>query len=127
MQLFGWCIMTNHAHLIFRSDENDPSEIMRAIKTYTSNAIQKRIQNNPRESRRAYLLALFQRAAENKSNVRKGQFWRQDNQPIEIWKEYVFFRVLNYIHYNPVKEGLWKSLSIGDTAVLLGIRGWRVY
>jgi len=36
LTLNAWCIMTNHVHLIVRSDENNLSNIMRDLKKFTS-------------------------------------------------------------------------------------------
>jgi len=33
-------------------------------------------------------------------------FWRGDNKPIELWSNKVINQKLNYIHQNPVEEGL---------------------
>ena len=97
--------MTNHVHLIFRSKEGNPSELMRALKTYTSNAIQKMISTNTQESRREWMLWMMERAASKMSNVKHKQFWRQDNKPIELWSSKVIDQKLEYIHMNPVAAG----------------------
>lgn len=34
------------------------------------------------------------------------QFWRHDNKPIELWSNKVIREKINYIHNNPVVEGL---------------------
>jgi hypothetical protein len=44
--------------------------------------------------------------ANRSSNVKNYQFWRHDNKPIELWSNKVISEKLNYIHYNPVDEGL---------------------
>jgi hypothetical protein len=33
-------------------------------------------------------------------------FWRHDNKPIELWSKKVINEKINYIHFNPVEEGL---------------------
>jgi hypothetical protein len=32
--------------------------------------------------------------------------WRHDNKPIELWSNKVIAEKINYIHNNPVEEGL---------------------
>jgi len=49
---------------------------------------------------------LFLRLTSKSSNVKKYQFWRYDNKPIELWSNKVIFEKINYIHNNPVEEGL---------------------
>ena len=34
------------------------------------------------------------------------RFWRSDNKPVELWSNAVITQKLNYIHQNPVEEGL---------------------
>ncbi len=107
MEIFAWCIMTNHVHLIFRSNGNQkPEMILGDFKRFTSRVIVKAITDNPRESRKEFLLEQFSKAAKKSSNVNKYQFWRHDNKPIELWSNKVIFEKLNYIHNNPVDEGL---------------------
>ncbi len=100
LEIFAWCIMTNHVHLIIRSKEGFLlPDILRDFKKYTSRAIIKAIKDNPVESRQEWLLKQF----ETKEGYR---FWRGDNKPIELWSNAVIDQKLNYIHQNPVEEGL---------------------
>jgi hypothetical protein len=50
-------------------------------------------------SRKEWLLAQFRTKEGNR-------FWRGDNKPIELWSNAVIDQKLNYIHHNPVEEGL---------------------
>ena len=117
MIIFGYCIMPSHVHLIFRSALGDPSGLMRDFKGFTSRKMLKAIAENPQESRKDWLLWMFEKAGKKNSNVEKSQFWQQNNQPIEIWSLKVFEQKLNYIHNNPVETGFvtdpidWKYSS----------------
>ena len=107
MEIFAWCIMTNHIHLIFRSTSNQkPEKVLGDFKRFTSKAIVKSIIENPKESRKEFLLEQFLKAGSKSSNVNKYQFWRHDNKPIELWSNKVIDEKINYIHNNPVEEGL---------------------
>ena len=56
MEIYAWCIMTNHLHLIFRSIENQKPELLLGdFKRFTSRNIIKAIQENPKESRKEFL------------------------------------------------------------------------
>ena len=57
------------------------------------------IAENQRESRKEWLLKQFETAEGNR-------FWRADSQPVELWGNAVIAQKLNYIHQNPVEEGL---------------------
>jgi REP element-mobilizing transposase RayT len=107
MEIFAWCIMTNHVHLVFRSvGEHKPEDLLGDLKRFTSREIIKAIIDNPKESRKDWLLEQFKKAADQTSNVNKYQFWRHDNKPIELWSNKVIAEKINYIHNNPVAEGL---------------------
>lgn len=107
MEIFAWCIMSNHVHIIFRSaGEQKPELLLGDFKRYTSKAIVKAIMENPKESRKDFLLEQFLIAGSKSSNVNKYQFWRHDNKPIELWSSKVIDEKINYIHQNPVEEGL---------------------
>jgi REP element-mobilizing transposase RayT len=100
LELFAWCIMTNHVHLIARAEEGHSlSDILRDYKKFTCKAVIKAISENPRESRKEWLVKQFENAEGNR-------FWRADNQPIELWSNAVIVEKLTYLHQNPVEEGL---------------------
>jgi REP element-mobilizing transposase RayT len=107
MEIYAWCIMTSHIHLIFRSaGEQKPELLIGDFKRFTSKAIVKAIIENPKESRKDFLLDQFRKAGNNSSNVTQYQFWRHDNHPIELWSNKVIDEKIDYIHKNPVKAGL---------------------
>jgi hypothetical protein len=60
---------------------------------------------NPRESRKQFLIQQFKAAAENSSNVKHHQFWRHDNKPIEIWSNQVISEKIRYVPNNQVDAG----------------------
>lgn len=107
MEIFAWCIMTNHVHLVFRSlNDQPPGKILGDFKRYTSKKIVEAIIQNPQESRKENLLKTFRQAANQNSAVQKYQFWRHDNKPIELWSNKVIKEKIDYIHRNPVESGL---------------------
>jgi len=100
LEIFAWCIMTNHVHLIIRANEGYLSQnILRDFKRHTSKKIIEAVKENPQESRREWLLEKFQ----TKEGI---SFWGTDNHPIELWSNKVIDQKLNYLHENPVEEGL---------------------
>ena len=117
MEIYGYCIMPSHIHLIFRSAEADPSGLIRDFKGFTSRKMLKTIEENAQESRKEWMLWMFEKAGKKNSNVKNRQFWQQNNKPIELWSLKVFEQKLNYIHNNPVISGFvtnpidWKYSS----------------
>ena len=55
LELYGWCIMTSHVHLIIGTKENPLHNIMRDLKRHTAEELHKSIQNNYSESRKECL------------------------------------------------------------------------
>jgi REP element-mobilizing transposase RayT len=71
LEIFAWCIMTNHMHLVFRSaGENKPEDLLGDYKRFTSIAIVQAIIDNPKESRKTWLLEQFTKAATQSTNVK---------------------------------------------------------
>ncbi|MEW7281052.1 transposase [Aquimarina sp. 2201CG1-2-11] len=117
MEVYAYCFMPSHVHLVFRSTNNDPSGLIRDFKGYTSKKIIKAIEDNPRESRKEWLLWMMEKAGKKNSNITKRQFWQQHNKPIELWTDKVIKQKIDYIHNNPVVTGFvtnpvdWKYSS----------------
>lgn len=100
LEIFAWCIMTNHVHLVIRANEGSKlPDILRDYKKFTSKAIIKAITENIQESRKDWLLTQFR-------TTEGFRFWRADNTPIELWSNAVIDQKIDYIHQNPVEEGL---------------------
>lgn len=72
LEVYGFCIMTSHVHLIIGTENGVLSDIVRDLKSYTSRAIRESIEQNKKESRREWLLWMMQRAG--KKNSRNGTF-----------------------------------------------------
>ena len=86
MEVYAWGIMTNHMHLVFRSaGEDKPEYLLGDFKRFTSRKVIQAIIENPKESRKEWLLEQFKKAASHCSNVNEYQFWRHDNKPVELW------------------------------------------
>jgi putative transposase len=120
LEIYCWCIMPSHVHLILRAKENNPDALLGRIKEYTSKEIQKRIIENLKESRREWLLGMMEQAGQKSSNVKGRQFWQHNNKPIELWSPHVIDQKVDYIHNNPVEAGFvtepwhWKYSSAVD-------------
>jgi REP element-mobilizing transposase RayT len=107
IEIHAWCIMSNHVHLVFRSlNGQNPELLVGDLKRFTSQSIVKNIKENPRERRKEFLLDFFKKEAEKSSDVKNYQFWRHDNKPIELWSNKVIQQKIDYVHNNPVEEGL---------------------
>jgi len=106
LELYAYCVMSNHVYLIIGSEKVPLSSLMRDLKKYTSYAILKAIAENPEESRKEWMLWMFERAGKKKPNNTKYQFWQQDNHPIELSNQKITAQKLDYLHNNPVEAGI---------------------
>jgi putative transposase len=104
--LHAWCLMSNHIHLVISAEKNDAGDILRDFKKFTSKQIIKAITEHTGESRKDWMLEIFKKAGEQNSRNTNYQFWRQDNQPKELYSAGFTVQKLNYIHNNPVEAGI---------------------
>ena len=99
--------MSNHLHLIISAaGTNKLQDIIRAFKKFTASRIILSIQNNYHESRKDWLLKMFQEAGALNCNNTRFQFWQQHNHPVELSTNEMLLQRLDYIHNNPVTTGI---------------------
>ena len=106
LELFGWCIMTSHVHMIIGSHKDKLENIMHDMKMHTSKALKKAIKEHPEESRREWILWMMRRAGKKNSNNIDFQLWQQHNKPVELYNQKMAWQKLEYIHQNPVVGGI---------------------
>ena len=102
----AYVIMTSHVHMIIsRNATWNLEDIMRDMKKFTSFKITGAIMENPKESRKEWLLKMFEENGMKNSNNAKYQFWQQDNHPVELTDNTMIDQRLDYLHNNPVEAG----------------------
>jgi REP element-mobilizing transposase RayT len=106
LRVHAWCIMSNHVHLISSAKHGDLSSVLRDLKKFTSNEIIKAITANKTESRRDWMLKIFKEQGAMNPRNSEFQFWRQDNQPKELFGPAFTVQKIDYIHNNPVAAGI---------------------
>jgi putative transposase len=105
--LYAYVIMSNHVHIIAAAAESFIlSDILRDLKKFTSKAIFHEIKENPMESRKKWMIWLFESNGKRNINNKYFQVWQQKNHPIELSNNYLMDQKLEYLHNNPVKAGL---------------------
>ncbi len=106
LRVHAWVIMTNHVHLVVSvQDQFSLVDVIRDLKKHCSKTIIKAITNHPAESRKEWMLAIFKSSGAYNPNNKEFQFWRQDNQPIELFSNEVIDQKIDYIHNNPIVAG----------------------
>jgi REP element-mobilizing transposase RayT len=100
--------MSSHLHLIISAKENYKlSEIIRDFKKHTATKIIEQIKEEP-ESRRELLLKEFKAEGKKDARITTYKFWQESNHAIELERSQISImdQKLNYIHRNPVEEGI---------------------
>ena len=103
--IHAYCIMTSHIHLIVSSEIGILNDIIRDFKKFTSKELIKAIKKNP-ESRREWLLNKFEFAADRINRGVNYKLWKDGFHPVELNTNEMLDERLDYIHTNPVKEGI---------------------
>ena len=98
--------MTNHIHLVANARNENLSDILRDLKKFTSRQVIEAIETNTEESRKEWMLQIFRSQGQLNSRNKEYQFWRQDNQPKELYSSSFTAQKIEYIHYNPVRAGI---------------------
>ena len=119
--------MTNHLHLIVRSENQNLSSILRDFKTYTSNELIKLILNNKKESRKNWILGKFREYGSSNPYNKKFQVWMNGNYPVVLFRNKVINQKIRYIHMNPVRAGFVDEpkkyyYSSANLSNLLGVK-----
>jgi putative transposase len=120
LEIYGWCIMPSHVHLIIGSKKDKLEDIVRDMKKHTSLKLKEAMKNNVHESRKEWILWMMERAGKKNGNNKDWQFWQQHNKPLEITGQAMFDEKLLYVHQNPVQAGFvtreedWKYSSARD-------------
>jgi REP element-mobilizing transposase RayT len=112
LNVHAWVIMNDHIHLIVstRGDTELPG-IMRDFKKYTSRKVIDAILTNPNESRKEWMINMFEFRGAANSNNDQYQFWRTGYHPIELDTEEKLLQRLSYLHENPVRAGIVREAA----------------
>jgi len=105
LEIYAFVVMSNHIHLLLRSDKAKLSDTIRDFKAHTGREILKAIDSES-ESRRDWMLNIFEFAAKKHKRNEDYQFWTHENHPELIYSDKFLFQKLNYIHENPVRAGI---------------------
>jgi len=105
LEIFDYVIMTNHIHMICRGKDKPLSDILRDFKSFTSKKIVKQIIDNPKESRRKWIVNLFRESGRKNVLNKHFQVWKNFNYPTLLSSQFLINQKRNYIYKNPVKAG----------------------
>lgn len=106
LELYAYVIMSNHLHMIARTNEQPLNIVLGHFKSYTSKQLIKQIEDNSSESRKDWLLHMFKFYGKGNSQNEEFQFWQNGNHATALWSSEVIKQKMDYLHNNPVKQGI---------------------
>jgi REP element-mobilizing transposase RayT len=107
LEVYAYVIMSNHVHLLIRSLNDNLSDVIRDLKRHTSKKIIETIEQG-NESRREWLLMIFNYAAGKHKRNNEYQVWTHENHAEEIYSNVFIEQKIAYIHNNPVRSRIVK-------------------
>lgn len=123
LNVYGWCLMTNHLHLIVQATENfGLSLLANDFKKFTTKLI---LENFDAESvvRRSWILKKFKGAGKRLWLIEKFRIWQTEIDPVHIDLENsdTINEYLELIHNNPVRN---KIVSKAEDYLLSSARDY---
>jgi hypothetical protein len=86
-----------HLHMIcsFHAKQ-EPGMVLKNMKSFTAIKLIDVIINNPKESRREYMLNLFKAEGKKSSSNQRFKFWSHENHSVLLNSDLLFHQKLNY-------------------------------
>ena len=85
LNIHAYCIMTSHIHLILRVNRgHNLSDAIRDMKSHTSTQLKLSINGNTKESRKVWIIWMFERTGKKNKRNSDFQLWQHHNHPIEL-------------------------------------------
>jgi REP element-mobilizing transposase RayT len=105
LEIYAFVIMSNHIHLLIRSGIGRLSDTIKEFKSFTAKKILEAV-NLETESRREWILNLFEFSAKQHKRNEKHQVWTHENHAEIVYGNQFMDSKINYIHENPVRAGI---------------------
>lgn len=106
LEIYAYVLMPSHLHMLCSAKDGfSLTDIMRDFKKFTANKIIQNIKREP-ESRREWLLQIFSKACEHLKRDQVFKVWQNGFHAEMLLSNKFIFQKLNYIHNNPVADGI---------------------
>ncbi|MBN7813325.1 transposase [Algoriphagus sp. H41] len=104
LEIFAWCLMSNHLHLLCRSKEAFRlSDTIQDFKKFTARKILGSMEKESIESRAKWILKIFRERGASQSRISNYKFWNDGLHAVWVESAVFFEQKLHYIHRNPVE------------------------
>ena len=105
LEIYAFVVMSNHIHLLLRSEKAELSNTIKEFKSFTAKKILEAI-NTEQESRKEWMLNLFEFSAKQHKRNEQYQVWTHENHAETVYGNRFMDTKINYIHENPVRAGI---------------------
>jgi REP element-mobilizing transposase RayT len=105
IRIYAWCLMSNHLHLVAKSNKGSIGEFEKEFKSFTERKILEFIYTEP-EVRRKWMLECFEKCNHPLGLLKKFQLWQTSSHPIyiDLRKPKSVAEHVEYVHKNPVRD-----------------------
>ncbi|WP_425637716.1 REP-associated tyrosine transposase [Algoriphagus yeomjeoni] len=104
LEIFAWCLMSNHLHLLCRSKEAFRlSDTLHDFKKFTARKILTSLEKESVESRASWILKAFREKGSSQNRITIYKFWIDGLHAVAIESNQFLEQKLYYIHQNPVE------------------------
>ena len=105
LEIFAWCLMSNHLHLLCRSKEAFKlSDTIQDFKKFTARRILDSIEKESIESTSQWILEYLGKRGDSQARITKYKFWKDGLHAISVESSWFFEQKMHYIHNNPVED-----------------------
>ena len=105
LEIYAFVIMSNHIHLLIRSETGELSNTIKEFKSFTAKKILE-VANTEIESRSEWVMNLFEFSAKQHKRNEKYQVWTHENHAEIVYGNQFMDSKIKYIHENPVRAGI---------------------
>jgi REP element-mobilizing transposase RayT len=105
LEIYAYVIMSNHLHLLLRSERAALSNTIKEFKSFTAKKMLEAMDMEA-ESRREWMLNLFEFSAKQHKRNEKYQLWTHENHAEIVYSNLFIDEKIKYIHENPVRAGI---------------------
>jgi putative transposase len=105
LNIYAWCLMTNHLHLVANAASHTLPEIEKEFKNFTAQKILEDISVEPTK-RLEWMMARFESFSNLLGLHKKFQIWQTCTNPvyISLQKPVQLIEQIEFIHNNPVRD-----------------------
>jgi REP element-mobilizing transposase RayT len=104
LDIFAYCLMTNHLHIICRAREgHDLPAVIKDFKKATTKLIIKVVKLKS-EKRKEWLLQIFKKSFDHLMTKKRYKVWQGNNQAVLLYSNELYKEKMNILHNDPVED-----------------------